>query len=410
MTKRRTVLVSATGVAAGAALAACSSASASARWNTPGSSGASGASGPASVGASPADAAITVTPVANAASVSPANGVTVTATTGTLQSVTVGGNGSSVAGSMSADQKTWQSTGRLAYGATYTVTATLSGGGTKTCSFSTVKPAKLVSATLQANAMALLNDGGTYGVGQPLIVAFNRPPADQDAAVNALDVKIDPPVEVKWHWVENDTVHGRPEKFWAAGTKITINANIFGANLGKGMYGKANNSASITIGPSHIAIADSNTHYMKVYVDGQLVKNMPCSMGKGGTTHGSKGELIDFWTSSGYHVVLEKDASVTMSSASYGITNKNDPNYYSETVTLCCRISYSGEYTHSAPWSVSAQGHSNVSHGCINLSPANAQWIFNNFRVGDVVQVLNTPKPLPLWNGLGCWNVPWSQW
>ncbi len=189
MTKRRTVLVTATGAAAGAALAACNSGGTSARWSAPG--GAQPSDGSTSTTPA-AEADITVTPAAGAQNVSPADGVTVSATAGTLQTMSVTSGSKTVAGSMDSDQKTWKSTGRLSYGATYTVTATLGGGasGTKTCTFTTVKPAKLVSATLQANAMAALKDGGVYGVGQPLIVAFGKAPADRDAAVKALDVTI----------------------------------------------------------------------------------------------------------------------------------------------------------------------------------------------------------------------------
>jgi lipoprotein-anchoring transpeptidase ErfK/SrfK len=411
MTKRRTVLVAASGAAAGAALAACSEGGGTAKWSSPGS--ADGSTSPSSASAA-ADADITITPATGAKNVSPADGVVVTATAGTLQTVTVVAAGKAVDGALDADQKTWRSTGRLAWNATYTVSATVTGtsGGpaTKTATFTTVKPAKLVSATLQANAMASLKNGGTYGVGQPVIIAFSKAPSDRAAAVKALDVTVEPEVEIRWRWVDASTVHGRPEKYWAKGTKITINANMYGVNLGKGMFGKANNSASITIGPAHVAIADTKSHYMKVYVDGALVKTMPISCGKGGYTHGASGQLIDFWTRSGPHVVLTKEASHRMTSASYGITNKSDPNFYDEVIDLCCRISYSGEFTHSAPWSVKQQGHSNVSHGCINLSPANAKWIYDNFRLGDVVDVRNTPKNLPIWDGLGDWTIPWSKW
>jgi lipoprotein-anchoring transpeptidase ErfK/SrfK len=412
MTKRRTVLAAATGVAAGAALAGCSSGGTSARWGAPGSSDGSG--GPSDSANAAAEADITITPAANTQNVSPADGVVVTATAGTLQSCSVTAAGKTVAGTLDSDQKTWRTTGRLAYNATYTVSATVTGTGgapaTKTITFTTVKPAKLVGVTLQANAMAALKNGATYGVGQPLIVAFGKAPADRDAAVKALNVTVEPEVEIRWRWVDSATVHGRPEKYWQSGTKITINANVYGVNLGKGMFGKANSTAAITIGPSHIAIADTKSHYMKVYVDGKVVKNMPISCGKGGYTKGSKGQTIDFWTRSGPHVVLTKEPSHRMTSASYGITNKADPNYYDEVIDLCCRISYSGEFTHSAPWSVGAQGHSNVSHGCINLSPANAKWIYDNFRLGDVVDVRNTPKQLPIWDGLGDWTIAWEKW
>ena len=51
------------------------------------------------------------------------------------------------------------------------------------------------------------------------------------------------------------------------------------------------------------------------------------------------------------------------------------------------RVTWGGVYVHSAPWSVAQQGNSNVSHGCINLSPDNAEWYFNNVTVGDPIQV-----------------------
>jgi lipoprotein-anchoring transpeptidase ErfK/SrfK len=50
-------------------------------------------------------------------------------------------------------------------------------------------------------------------------------------------------------------------------------------------------------------------------------------------------------------------------------------------------VTWGGVYVHSAPWSVGSQGNANVSHGCINLSPDNAEWYFNTVRVGDPVIV-----------------------
>jgi lipoprotein-anchoring transpeptidase ErfK/SrfK len=110
------------------------------------------------------------------------------------------------------------------------------------------------------------------------------------------------------------------------------------------------------------------------------------------------------------HVVLEKDKTVRMTSSSYGITNKTDPNYYDEDVQLCTRISYSGEYLHSAPWNMPDHGTRNTSHGCVNLSPQDAQWVYDTFILGDVVEVKNSPKPLPVWDGLGDWQLSYDQY
>jgi lipoprotein-anchoring transpeptidase ErfK/SrfK len=50
----------------------------------------------------------------------------------------------------------------------------------------------------------------------------------------------------------------------------------------------------------------------------------------------------------------------------------------------------SGNFVHSAPWSVADQGNRNVSHGCINISPADAQWFYDNFGIGDPIVVTNS--------------------
>ena len=57
------------------------------------------------------------------------------------------------------------------------------------------------------------------------------------------------------------------------------------------------------------------------------------------------------------------------------------------------------------------QGNSNVSHGCINLSPDDAKWFFDNVKRGDVVINTNTGGPdLKPWDGFGDWQIRWGQW
>jgi len=99
-----------------------------------------------------------------------------------------------------------------------------------------------------------------------------------------------------------------------------------------------------------------------------------------------------------------------MDSCTYGVC-EGDPGYYKEKVDLDLRISNDGEFVHSAPWSVGQQGSSNVSHGCVNLSPANARWFYDRFNIGDVVEITNSGGPkLPIWDTYGDWEVPWSAW
>ena len=50
---------------------------------------------------------------------------------------------------------------------------------------------------------------------------------------------------------------------------------------------------------------------------------------------------------------------VVMDSTSRG-RSRGDPDYYRLDVYNMMRISWSGEYIHSAPWSVGSQGYANV--------------------------------------------------
>ena len=68
-------------------------------------------------------------------------------------------------------------------------------------------------------------------------------------------------------------------------------------------------------------------------------------------------------------------------------TPLNSPDGYPITAQHAERITSGGVYVHSAPWSVDSQGHANVSHGCINLSPDNAAWYYDTVSVGDPVSV-----------------------
>ncbi|MEU7870870.1 Ig-like domain-containing protein [Dactylosporangium sp. NPDC049140] len=411
MLSRRKMLAAGAGAAAAVALAACNDGNTGkAAWTGNGSPGADGGGG----GGGGTPATVTITPAADTKDVSPTSQVTVAIDNGTLNTVTVAAGGKNLDGKLAEDKKSWTSSGTLSYGQTYTVTVAGAGADgkdvSKSSSFTTLQPKSVASVTFQANPMLALKNGATYGVGQPVIVFFNKAVKNQDAAEQAMKVTTSPSVEGKWHWVTNQSAHWRPEKYWAKGTTVKVSVNVLGVDLGNGVYGGGNATANFSIGPSRIAIADSNTKQMECYIDGQMVKKIPVSMGKGGTTTGSKGETIDFFTRSGVHVLMTKEPVVTMSSASYGITDKNNPNYYEEKIKLACRISLSGEYVHLADWNIPSQGKANTSHGCINVAPANAQWFYDTFDTGDVVEVRNTPKNLPVTDGLGDWTIPWAQW
>ncbi|OKI49021.1 L,D-transpeptidase [Micromonospora sp. CB01531] len=406
MISRRKLIATGLGVTAGLVTAGCNqkSSSSGAAWSQPGAAAAN----------TPADEVrVTVTPAADAAKVSPLEQVVVAPEGGTLKDVSVATGGKTVAGKLGDDQ-TWRSTGKLAYGKTYTVTVSVADpAGALTehrSSFSTLKPSGVASATFQASALAALQAGGTYGVGQPVMVHFSRPVKNRAEAEKAMVVQTTPAVEGRWRWIDGRNAHWRPAKYWTPGTKISVKVNLFGQDLGQGVYGGSNVSTNFTIGPSRIAIADAKNHRMKVYLDGKMVRDIPISMGKGGTTTGANGETISYWTRSGPHVVMTREPSHRMTSASYGVTDPKNPDYYDEVIQLCLRISYSGEFVHMADWNIGAQGNQNTSHGCINVGPAHARWFYDTFRLGDVVDVRNTPRAMALTDGVGDWTIPWDKW
>ena len=411
--RRRSLILGSLGAAASLAAAGCSAAKASGgksadgAWHAPGD--------PADPAVTPVSSvSLTVTPKAGAAKVSPIDPVTVGVEGGTLKSVTVTAGTKKLDGSVQSDGLTWQSSGTMAYGATYKVTASIvdSSGAEveKTSTFSTLKPAAVAKTTFQANGMGVLKGGGTYGVGQPVIVAFNKAVTDKAAAEKTITIEATPSVEGKFFWVSSKIVHWRPAKYWAKGTQIKVSVKALGVHFGKGVYGAGNSSTHFTIGRRLVAISDTSTHRTKIYVDDKMVRDMPSSTGKGGYTHLSDGTQIHFWTQSGPHVVLSKERTHSMSSASYGLSDPSNPNYYApEIVEYCTRISYSGEFLHAAPWNHSL-GRANISHGCVNLSESDAKWVYENFLVGDVVEVTHTPKSLPIWDGLGDWNVSFEKY
>jgi lipoprotein-anchoring transpeptidase ErfK/SrfK len=106
----------------------------------------------------------------------------------------------------------------------------------------------------------------------------------------------------------------------------------------------------------------------------------------------------------GTYYVLEKSADIVMDSSTFGL-RVDSPDGYRLDVKDAVRLSNDGIFVHGAPWSVDAQGNSNVSHGCINLSPSNAQWFFDNFGSGDPVVVKNSVGTYAQNDGAQDWQI-----
>lgn len=301
-----------------------------------------------------------------------------------------------VAGKLAADGGSWETTEVLGYGKTYKLKADaigLGGANTTLLSFTTSSPDS------QTKPFLLPGEGEVVGIGQPVAVQFDENIPDRKAAQDAIKITTEPPVEGAFYWVNNREVRWRPEHFWAPGTRVTIDVNVYGRDLGRGLFGQDNIHSFFTIGDSTIFTADDNTKQVTVETNGQVVRTMPTSMGKDSTP-----------TDNGIYIVGDRFDHIIMDSSTYGVA-VSSPDGYKTPVDYATRISYSGIFFHSAPWSVGAQGYSNTSHGCLNLSPANALWVLQNAKRGDITIVKNTVGgTLSGVDGLGDWNIPWPEW
>ncbi|OBJ48033.1 L,D-transpeptidase family protein [Mycobacterium sp. 1423905.2] len=216
-------------------------------------------------------------------------------------------------------------------------------------------------------------NGAMVGVAKPIIINFQVPIANQAMAERAVHISSIPPVPGKFYWMTPSQLRWRPLSFWPANTAVNIDA--------------AGTKSSFRTGDALVATADDATHQMTITRNGTVVQTFPMSMGMSSGGH---------QTPNGTYYVLEKMPTVVMDSSTYGVP-VNSAQGYKVTVSDAVRIDNSGNFVHSAPWSVADQGKRDVSHGCINLSPSNAKWFYDNFGSGD---------PIVVKNSVGTYNKP----
>ncbi|NIH87519.1 L,D-transpeptidase [Amycolatopsis granulosa] len=342
---------------------------------------------------------LAVVPPAGAVDVAPGEPVSVKTTDGKLTEVTLRNpEGVAVPGVLSPDGRSWEFAEGLGYGKQYALTVVAVGADgkpvTSTSAFTTVaKPRRTISVSLNAQ------EGETVGVGMPLIFTFTSQVADRAAAERALRVVTEPVTEGAFRWTGDSTVIWRPKDYWRPGTKISVDAAIYGKPLGGGAYGLEDRSAHVTVGDKVVVVADGASHRATVSVNDAEVRTLPISMGKPGHT-----------TPSGTYTVMSEHEGYTMDSGTYGVP-ADTPGGYRTFVKYAVRLSNSGIFYHSAPWSVGSQGRRNVSHGCINLSNDNAKWLMDLSKKGDVFTVVNSGGPqLEPTDGWSVWQLSWPAW
>ena len=224
-------------------------------------------------------------------------------------------------------------------------------------------------------------NGSKVGAAKPIYINFARPIADRAMAEQAIHISSIPPVPGRFYWTSDTQVRWRPQDFWPAGTVVNIDAS--------------GTKSSFTVPEQLVATIDDATHQMQVVRNGKLEKTIPVSMGMAAGGH---------QTPNGTYYVLEKFPDIVMDSSTYGVP-VNSAQGYKVHVQLAVRIDNSGNFVHSAPWSVGDQGVRNVSHGCINISPDNAKWFYDNFGSGDPVVIKNSGGMYNKPDGASDWQM-----
>jgi lipoprotein-anchoring transpeptidase ErfK/SrfK len=205
-------------------------------------------------------------------------------------------------------------------------------------------------------------NGAVVGVAHPVIVTFTRPVTNRAAAERAIKITAPNHIAGRFDWVDTNTVQWKPDGYWPAHSHVGVEVHAL--------------STGFDTGDEVVGVASISAHTFTVSQNGEVLRTMPASMGKPTRP-----------TPMGSFSALSKERTVVMDSRTIGIPLESSEGY-KITAQYAVRVTWSGVYVHSAPWSVDSQGYSNVSHGCINLSPDNAAWYFDTVHLGDPIKVV----------------------
>ncbi|MEV4786627.1 Ig-like domain-containing protein [Streptomyces tuirus] len=318
--------------------------------------------------------------------------------------MTVAGSGQTVAGSVSGDGKVWKPKEQLERGTKYRISATAEDADGRTAAansiFTTVTTSNSFIGTYTPD------NGTTVGVGMPVSFTFDKAITARKDVQSHITVTSSSGQKVVGHWFNGQRLDFRPEEYWKAGSKVTMNIDLDGVEGADGVYGVQKKTVTFTVGRSQVSTVDVDTQTMTVVRDGKTVKSVPISAGSPEHT-----------TYNGQMVISEKFVQTRMNSRTVGLGGEYDiPD-----VPHAMRLTTSGTFLHGNYWYNKSNppfGRQGTSHGCVGLADVqgaggstSAKWFYDNSLIGDVVIVKNSPdKTVAPDNGLNGWNMPWSQW
>ncbi|MCT9089990.1 Ig-like domain-containing protein [Streptomyces sp. ASQP_92] len=324
--------------------------------------------------------------------------VKVTLADGTLSSVTVtDAKGGKLGGKVAPDGRTWTSDRVAAPGTSYTVEAKEAKGATAKAEFATAAAGKVNKVSI------VPGKDSTVGIGQPVSIVFDNPVKNRADVEKHLKVTTSDNTEGSWGWMQDysgkDRVDWRPKEYWKPGTKVTLDADLNGVDSGtSGGWFVKDYKSDFTIGKNQIAKVDLGSHRLKLYRDGQLLKDIPIS---GGTPGGDKAS----WR--GKTVLMAKEGTINMNSETVGLGKT-----YDKMVDYSMRLTWSGMYAHAAPWNYQHFGVANMSSGCIGMSDSDAKFVYGAVQVGDPFEIVgdDAKGTQALNNGYGEWNLGFDAW
>nr|WP_226535342.1 MULTISPECIES: Ig-like domain-containing protein [Streptomyces] len=366
-------------------------------------SGEAKAKEPGAVRSEQSEAVVSITPANGAESVDTSGALKVGVAGGRLTEVVVkDGDGKRVDGKISGDGVSWTPSSHLAASTAYTVHAVAKDAAGRTAAedsrFTTLTPKNTFIGTFTPE------DGSTVGVGMPFSLRFTRGITHPEDVERAISIKTEPAVDVEGHWFGNDRLDFRPEKYWKAGTKVTVDLNLNGVEGRDGVYGEQAKKISFTIGRSQVSVVDAEKLTMEVRRDGRTIKTVPVTTGAPG-----------YETWNGQMVISEKLSVTRMNGETVGYGGEYDI----KDVPHAMRLTTSGTFIHGNYWGGDAFGNRNASHGCVGLrdtqggwdEDAPGAWFFANSMIGDVVVVKNSDDAtVAPDNGFNGWNMSWDKW
>ena len=244
-------------------------------------------------------------------------------------------------------------------------------------------------------------DGVQYGVGMPVIAFFSRKIKSAKALQDATKVTVDGQEQSGAWYFEYSSYykdypiegHWRPQHYWKAHSKVHVDIPAKGLSAGGDLAYNDSLTLDFYIGAKNVGVVNNITHHLVVTSDGRQKFDVPVSLGATSTP-----------TRHGIKVIMEKLPTVCM----HDVNN----TYYECGIKEDQRLTYDGEYLHSAPWNVgNIQSGVNSSNGCTNLLPDDATALYHFLEVGDVVVYPNANgKAMQIGDGYGDWNVPWGTW